>query len=136
MQKKGYKFLEHTADVMVCAWGKDFFEAIQQVAYAMFETLGATKKIRSSKFFLIEETSQYPDELIVNFFSSILSNCELLDVLPCKIQMNSSCSLTHISAKIYYCQNRPSLQIKAITYHQLKCWVEKNTTFVQVLFDI
>ena len=136
MQKKGYKFLEHTADVMVCAWGENFCEAIEQVSYAMFETLGATKGACPSSFFLVEETSDYQNELIVNFFSSIISNYEMLDVLPCDIKIAPNSDFKHINAKVFYCKNRPSLQIKAVTYHQLKCWVEKNTTYVQVLFDI
>jgi len=43
--KKGFKFLEHTADAYVAAYGVDLAEAFENAAFAMFDVMTDVEKV-------------------------------------------------------------------------------------------
>jgi len=42
----GFRFLEHTADVYVAAYGETLAEAFENAALAMFETMTDTENVK------------------------------------------------------------------------------------------
>jgi len=134
--QKGYVFLEHTADIMVSAYGSTLKDALEQAAYAMFETLGS-KKQEGKKSFSIEESAKTKEELIVNFLSAVLADCEINEILPTKIEIEKFTQRPpKIKARIYGSEERPKDHIKAVTYHQFKIEKKKNLFYIRIIFDV
>lgn len=134
--KKGYLFLEHTADILVRAYGSTIEDALEQATYAMFETLGS-KKQEGEQVFEISESANTQQELIVNFLSSILAESEIHEVLPSKIKIQKlDMKKNTIEAKIYGTKERPKDHIKAVTYHQFKIEKKDGLFYIQILFDV
>ena len=135
--QKGYRFLEHTADIMVSAYGPSLEDAIEQAAYAMFEVLGAEKGEKHAKSFEIEEKADTRDELVVNFLSAVLAEAEINEILPSKVEIGKlTQNPFEIKAKIEGTKERPKDHIKAVTYHQFKIEKKDNVFCIQVLFDV
>ncbi|MFA5108867.1 MAG: archease [Candidatus Micrarchaeia archaeon] len=134
--KKGYKFVEHTADIMVQARGKDFLEALEQTCAAMLEAIGGNGA-KPKEQFEIEEKAQSKKELIVYFLSSVLAEAEIREILPCKIKIEKFEEKTNkIKATIFGEKKRPKDNIKAVTFHELKLEEKKDECNIQVLFDV
>lgn len=134
--QKGYVFLEHTADIAISAFGPSLKIATEQAAYAMFEALGS-KRQKGEQQFQIEESAKTKPELVVNFLSAILAECEIREILPTEIKIEKmTLSPPKIQAKIYGTKERPKDHIKAVTYHQFKIEKKSNLTYIQVIFDV
>ena len=70
---KPYVFIDHTADIMFEAWGKDFKEALQNAALAMFSIMGHAKEKES---FTLHERANSKEELAVYALYALLSHAE------------------------------------------------------------
>lgn len=136
MKNRGYRFVEHTADIMVQAWGKDFKQALSEAANAMFEVLGG-KEAEAKEEFEVKADAENLDELVVYFLSEILSQSQISSILPAKIKkMEFDGEKIKIKAKIGGEKKRPKDDIKAVTFHELKVEQGKNLCKIQVLFDV
>ena len=129
-----YKFLDHTADIMVLAQGSDFQAALQQAGLAMFSVLGRAKPV---EFFEIEETARSRTDLVVYVLARILSECDVHEMVPARMDIleydEKACRL---KAQVWGERIRPKDAIKAVTYHRLEVREEKGQCFIQVVFDV
>ncbi len=69
MKKVGYKFLDHTADVLVESRGRSLEEAFEQTAYSLIETITPNLKLISpitEKIIKIEAEDK--EALLFDFF--------------------------------------------------------------------
>lgn len=129
-----YKFLEHTADIMVLAQGRDFPSALQQAGLAMFSVLGRAKPLES---FEIEETARSRTDLVVYILARILSECDVHELVPAHFDILEYDEKMHrIKAQVWGERIRPKDAIKAVTYHRLEVREEKGLCFIQVVFDV
>ena len=142
MKKAGYKFLEHSADIMVLAWGKNFLSALKQIFYAYRTILISKtnfKKIEKNKF-VIKEKAYTKPELIFNFFSSVIAKSEIKQVVPIDIKfekLESKKNKIMLKAIVFWDKNiKPKDSIKAITYHQLDVKESKSCIKIKVIFDV
>ncbi|MFH0927372.1 MAG: archease, partial [Candidatus Micrarchaeota archaeon] len=74
-------------------------------------------------------------ELVVNFLSSILAECEIHELLPCRVEIEGL-KKNFIKAKIYGKKERPEDHIKAVTYHRFKIGKKEGLVFIEVIFDV
>ncbi|VVB57170.1 Protein archease [uncultured archaeon] len=131
---EGYRFLEHTADIMVSAWGPDYLAALRQAALAMFSVLGKGKKAGE---FEVEEKAGSREELVVALLSRILAECDAREVVPLGIEMGKYDEAAQgLKARVSYSNARPRDAIKAVTFHRLEVKEEKNKCSIQVVFDV
>ena len=134
--RTGYKFLEHTADIMVEAAGIDFASAIEQACMAMFEVIGSDKAEEKIEY-EITETADTKEELVVYFLSSILAEAEISEVLPSKVKVEiNSQKPFKIKAKLWGEKIMPKDHIKAVTFHELLIKEQKDGCIIRVLFDV
>src|SRR5271155_1460380 len=65
---KGYKYLEHTADVEFVAYGKDMEECFKNAIMALFDTVSYVRAVKLSKpkkvTFLIKDKARTPEDLL------------------------------------------------------------------------
>ncbi len=72
-KEKKIVFLEHVSDVLFEARGATFAEALENAAFAMFETIADPNKLNESKKFVVEETAGSLEELAVFTLGKLLS---------------------------------------------------------------
>ena len=73
MNEKGFRFLEHTADVRVESWGKDLKDAFEQMAYGLMTTITPDlNKISIKSEKTIKITAEDKEALLFDFLSEFL----------------------------------------------------------------
>ena len=69
-----FKFIEHTADVGVIAYGKDLKELFSNAAYGMFNIITDIKKIRNAELKIknLKLKAYNSEELLVAWLNELL----------------------------------------------------------------
>ena len=133
-----YRFLEHTADVKFQAFGKDMNEAFENAAIALFNAMykgKVTKKINKK----IKVQGKDNESLLYNFLEELLflldsENFFLSDV---KVEINKNGN--SLTAELYgdnASNYEISLQVKAITYHDMIVEKKGKKWVTQVVVDV
>ncbi|MBS3069592.1 archease [Candidatus Micrarchaeota archaeon] len=132
--KKPYKFLDHTADIMFEAYGKDFQEALQNAALAMFSIMGHAEEKES---FTLHERARNREDLVVYSLSSLLSHAEAQEMVVGRVEVTSYNEKENSITLIAYGEKKqPRDAIKAVTFHELMAKEEKGKFTIRVLLDV
>ena len=138
--KGPYEFIDHTADILIKAFGNDISECFENASKAMFDIITDNSKIKNIGQYNIRLKAPDLEQLLVDWLSELLflnsTNNLVFGYFKLKIDAKHSI----LEAKIFgeeFNRNRHKngLEIKAITYHMLKV-NNKKPFSVQVLFDI
>ena len=138
-----FEIIEHTADIGMKAFGRTRKELFCNAAYGMCSIIAKKKKDAEkskSKYYKIELSSANQEELLVNWLSELLSLIDIYSIIFTQIEI-TKLSHTKIQAKataekITAAKYELNLEIKAVTYHELKIEKSKNYLQAQVFFDI
>jgi len=135
-----YELLDHTADIGIVASGRDLPEAFGNAAYAMFDILTDTDKIREMDRFDLRVSASNIEELLVTWLDELLYRYET-ERLICKrfvIDDMDDVSLraTVFGEKLDPARHEVKLEIKSVTYHQLKVEKTDDGWRAQVIFDV
>ena len=135
-----YELLDHTADIGIVAFGRDLPEAFGNAAYAMFDILTDTDKIREMDRFDLRVSASNIEELLVTWLDEMLYRYET-ERLICKrfvIDDMDDVSLraTVFGEKLDPTRHEVKLEIKSVTYHQLKVEKTDDGWRAQVIFDV
>jgi SHS2 domain-containing protein len=138
-----YKFLEHTADVKLQAFGQTMEEAFTNAAYALAETMTKGVKIKEKITWKIDAGGKDNESLLYNFLEEFLFLLDaegfLLSRIE-KIQIDDDeleAEVIGDKADNYKFSN----DVKAITYNQMFVKQEKDEAgkpkwVVQVVLDV
>jgi len=77
---KGYKLLEHKADVLFEAAGASFERALEAAAQALFDTIAKTSKLKAAKKIKISQSAPSLEELVVFTLGSLLTESDANEV--------------------------------------------------------
>ncbi|MEM2463953.1 MAG: archease [Candidatus Bathyarchaeia archaeon] len=142
--KKGYKFLEHMADVYIAAYGKDLREAFENAAAAMFDVMTDVKKVSPEIEDHVEVFGEDEHALLYNWLEALLVKAEIEGMLYSKFkitELNKDNSGFRLKAKIWGEKFNPQkhvqkVGVKAVTYHQMEIVREKDRAVVKFILDI
>lgn len=144
----GFRFLPHTADVMIESWGSSLEEAFGEAAKALFEVITDTNSVAPS----IEVDLRVCGYDLENLLYKWLE--ELLYYHDTKNMVFSRFYLEYIreegsGSERQYClygralgeefnrdKHEPRTVVKAVTYHQMKIWREDDLYHLTVVVDI
>ena len=132
-----YEVIDHTADIVIRASGKDLNEAFENAAYALFDTMCDASTVRPLKTKKLELASDDPEQLLVDWLSRLLFICDVDDMLfsEFEVRMEGGALKAKIKGeKLDAKRHQLKTDIKAIAYHMLE--VNPDTNTVQVLFDV
>lgn len=142
--KKGFRFLEHTADAYVEACGATLEEAFENAAAAMTDVMTdlETVKAENEESFVVE--AQDEPALLYSWLEELLLEFELKDKLYSRFEVSSIKATSdgfrmHAKAwgEPYDCERHPSkVGIKAATYHQMKIMKEQKSVTLRFIMDI
>ena len=132
-----YEQLEHTADVMIKAYGRTLEECYGNAAYALFNTMvDATTIVPSQEIDIIQEGHDY-ESLLYNFLSEFLYVHDVTRLVLCEFDVSIDGFKIRCKARgerLDLERHQPKTEIKAITYHMLT--VDQDEPSVTVIFDI
>ena len=142
--KKSFKFLEHTADVYVEAYGTSLAEAFENAALATLDVMTELEKVEAKVEEILEVEA--PDEyaLLYSWLEELLVKFELTGKLYSRFKI-SSIEKTPVGLKLkakawgepYDPEKHPSkVGIKSITYHQMEIVKKPKSVTLRFILDV
>jgi SHS2 domain-containing protein len=142
--KKGFEFLEHTADAYIAAYGKNLPEAFENAAFAMFEVMTEAEKISPRVEDSVEVEA--PDEyaLLYSWLEALIVKFEINGMLYSKFKVSALETTSNgfrLKARIWgeKYNSRKHLQkvgVKAVTYHRMEIVKEPDNVTLRFILDI
>ena len=132
-----YELLEHTADVMVKAHGKDLEECFTNAAYALFDQMVDASTIDVKVHVRFEVEGHDLESLLYNFLSEFLyiHDAKQLVLNEFEVRMDGNkVSCRAGGERLSRDRHGQRHEVKAITYHMLS--VDPKEPSVTVIFDI
>ena len=136
-----YEIVEHTADVGLRAFGKDLKELFANAAYGLFDLIVADLgTVRPEQTVSLTVEAQDVEELFADWLRELLYLCNAERWLFSKFEVLDSDS-NRLKASCFGEPYDPSrhvwdMEIKAVTYHQLRVERVEAGWSAQVIFDI
>ncbi len=132
-----YERLDHTADVLVKAFGNSIEECFESAAFAMFDTIlniSAVEPLETVRF-SIDGDNLY--DKLYNFLSELLYLFDAEHFVPAefKVSFNQNTLVCESKGERYNpTKHDPKTEIKAVTYHKMN--IDLNEPSITVLFDV
>ena len=142
--KKGFRFLEHTADAYVEAYGGSLEEAFENAAAAMTDVMTNVEKVKAEdeEVFVVE--AQDEAALLYSWLEELLVEFELKEKLYSRFEVSSIKETSEgfrLEARAWgepYDKRRhlSKVGIKAATYHQMEINKEADGVTLRFILDI
>ncbi|MBX5320970.1 MAG: archease [Candidatus Bathyarchaeota archaeon] len=142
--EKGYRFLEHTADTYIAAYGKNLAEAFENAAAAMFEVMTDIEKVTPEIEDHVEVAAEDEQALLYSWLEALLVKSEINEMLYSKFEifeLTKTADEFKLKAKIWgekfnAKKHVQKVGVKAVTYHQMEIIKEPAKTTVKFILDI
>ena len=143
-EKKGYEFLEHTADVYIAAYGADLAEAFENAAVATFDVMTEVEKVSPNVEEGVEVTGEDEFALLYNWLEALLVKFDISEMLYSKFQVWHLGQIQDrfvLNARIWGEKFDPNkhLQkdgVKAVTYHRMEIIKHPSEVTLRFILDI
>jgi len=143
-KRKGFKFLEHTADAYIAAYGKDLAEAFENAAHAMFDLMTDVEKVNSKVEDYVEVEAQDKYALLYSWLEALLVKSEVNRMLYSKFKVSNLEKMPvgfKLRAKIWGEKFDPKkhmqkVGVKAVTYHRMEIIKGPNKVALKFILDI
>jgi len=141
---RGYQFIEHTADVIVEAWGATIEEAFEEAARGMYEVMTDTAMVEKTEKICFEVEGIDLENLLYKWLEELLivtdsKNMVFADFKIEVVEKNRN------NYKLYGCaygekfsreKHRSKTAVKAVTYHQMRICEEGGEWKIRYTLDI
>ncbi len=132
-----YRYLEHKADLLIEASGKDFPEALEGAAKGMADAIA---KVGERDSFGIEREADTLEDLVIDTLAGLLAESEVLETPFSRFEVKkfeSKGGKFKLAGVAYGEKDAPKKgTVKAVTYHELMVKEEKGKTTIRVLLDV
>lgn len=132
-----YELLEHTADVMIKAHGKDLEECFANAAYALWDQITDVSQIGNNEEVSFTVSGHDNESLLYNFLSEFLFIRDAKRLLLSEFRVRikgTSLQCTARGERFDPSKHAYRHDVKAITYHMLEVNTEEPS--VTVILDI
>ena len=144
MTESRFRFLEHTADAYIEAYGDALEEAFENAAFATMETMTDTESVKPKIADSVEVEGHDEYSLLYNWIEELLIRFETTQKLYSRFKISSieeTASGVRLKAKIWgepFDEERhPSrVGVKAITYHRMEIVRKPERVTVKFILDI
>ncbi|KYH40129.1 MAG: hypothetical protein AYL33_006520 [Candidatus Bathyarchaeota archaeon B63] len=142
--KRGFKYLEHTADIYVEAYGRDLAEAFENAASALFETMTNIDDVEPKAEESVEVEAEDKHALLYSWLEEILVRFELNNRLYSKFKIDEIIKTGlgyRLKARIYgeefdESKHIQKVGVKAVTYHRMEINESPGRVTVKFILDI
>ena len=132
-----YVLIDHTADMMVKAFGKTLEECFANAAYALFDQTVDLSDIGTSEETDIRVSGIDDEDRLYSFLSEMLfiEDADNLILKEFDVRFDDDDVICHARGEtLDRSRHRIRSEVKAITYHMME--VDRDTPSVTVLFDV
>ncbi|WII06772.1 archease [Methanomassiliicoccales archaeon LGM-RCC1] len=132
-----YILIDHTADMMVKAFGKTLEECYANAAYALFDQTVDLSDIGTSEETEIRVTGIDDEDRLYSFLSELLfiEDADNLILKEFVVSFEGDDVVCHAKGEtLDRARHRIKSEVKAVTYHMME--VDRSTPSVTVLFDV
>jgi SHS2 domain-containing protein len=135
-----YEILDHTADICVRVYGESFDDLLRNAARAMMDIITDREKVNPSQEIKIKAQGETKEELLVHWLDEILFIHQVKKMVLRDFEVHLV-SETEVRGKAFgesidAERHEIGLDIKAITYHNLKIEPSDDRLKVDIVFDI
>ncbi len=134
-----YRFLEHTADAMVDAYGKTKEEAYANAGLALTSLMTDPKLVEPRITHKIKVKAEDDESLLYEFLNEILYLFETKGLVFSKYKTKIKgyeLKCTASGEKFNPGKHEPENEVKAITYHQMSVKKKGDKWVARVVFDL
>ena len=137
-----YEFIEHTADIIIRAYGDTLEDAFAEAAQGMFDIITDSTPIERQRPVEFTLDAIDRESLLVTFLSKLIALHEIERVVlgHFAVTFTGPCSLRVMSYGEPFDPKRhgKGIHVKAVAYHMLEIQEQskEGEAMVQVLFDI
>ncbi|MCX8198002.1 MAG: archease [Candidatus Micrarchaeota archaeon] len=129
-----YRFIEHTADLMFEAYGKDYPEALENAAKALFSVIGSAKASEKAE---ITVSAHSLEELTVQILADLLAYSDIHEMVFSKFKVAEFDEKENRATIFAWGEKRrPKDSVKAVTYHELLVKKDSKGWVIRVLLDV
>ena len=137
---KRYEQFPHTADIGIRVFGKDLKKLFENAAFGMFDVIADLEGIKTPIEETIEAGGETTEELLVAWLDELLYRFCTKEVIFAKFRIEEL-SGNRLKAKVFgrpvaSNRNRLRIEVKAITYSDLKIKKGKAGYQVEIIFDV
>ncbi len=142
LSRRGFRFLEHTSDAYLEAYGPTLGDALAEAARGMFEVMVDTSRVEANIEEEVEVEAESLEDLLVSWLEELLYRFDAERKVYSEFYVEASEEEPYrLRAKIRgeeYDPDKhmPRTDIKAVTYGMLSISRERGCWRLRVLFDI
>ncbi len=144
MRERRFRFLEHTADAYIEAYGDTLEEAFENAAFATIEVMTDADKVEPKIEDDVEMEAHDEYALLYNWIEELLIRFETTENLYSRFKISSieeTPGGLRLKAKIWGEPFDPEkhpqkVGVKAITYHRMEIVKKPRKTTVKFILDI
>lgn len=132
-----YILVDHTADMMVKAFGSTLEECFANAAYALFDQTVDLSNIGTSEETEFRVTGIDDEDRLYSLLSELLfiEDCDNLILKEFDVSFDGDDVVCHARGEtLDRSRHRTRSEVKAVTYHMME--VDRETPSVTVLFDV
>uniref|UniRef100_A0A7C2ZBY1 Protein archease n=1 Tax=Ignisphaera aggregans TaxID=334771 RepID=A0A7C2ZBY1_9CREN len=145
---KPFEFLEHTADVLVRAYGKTLEEALSNIAKGMFEIMCDTSRIEPKISITVDVCGYDLENLVYRWLEELLYYHDAYNyvfnefsIISVHEDVRENEKMLCIHAQVFGEEfnrekHEPKTVVKAVTYHQMRIEKKDDKWIIDVVFDI
>ena len=132
-----YILIDHTADMMVKAFGKTLEECFANAAFALFDQTVDLSNIDANEEIDIRVSGIDDEDRLYSFLSEMLfiEDADNLILKEFDVSFDGEDVICHAKGEILdRSKHRIRSEVKAVTYHMME--IDRETPSVTVLFDV
>ncbi len=132
-----YILVDHTADIMVRAFGNTLEECFANAGYALFDQTVDLSGVRTSKKTEFRVTGIDDEDRLYSFLSELLflEDCDNLILREIEVSFDGDDAVCRGKGEtLDRSRHRIKSEVKAVTYHMME--IDKDTPSVTVIFDV
>ena len=131
-----YILVDHTADMMVKAFGSTLEECFANAAYALFDQTVDLSNIGTSEETEFRVTGIDDEDRLYSLLSELLfiEDCDNLILREFDVRFEGDDVVCRASETLDRTRHRVRSEVKAVTYHMME--IDRDTPSVTVLFDV
>ncbi|HET6730464.1 MAG TPA: archease [Nitrososphaeraceae archaeon] len=148
MNSIGYRYLEHCTDSIIEAYGSSLEELFQNCAKGLVNIMFDISKVEPRKAFTIKAEGDELETLLYDWLEKVLLKILIDQIIPSRYMLEIYTKNDETNEKRYhvnahvggetvnYDKHNYKIEIKAVTYHNLKIYFKNNQYTATFLADL
>jgi len=142
--QRGYRYREHTADVVIEAWGPSLEAAFEEAAKAMFALITDIERVEPRREVRVEVTGFDLENLLYRWLEELLYYHDSQNLVFSRFSVESITRSNDdylLRARVYGEEfnpekHEPGTVVKAVTYAEMRVEKRNGTWYVSAVLDI